>query len=986
MRIAKEEPSSSAAQEIGMIQAVKEMHRLSSLDLTKLLRDSENFTIHFLTEKGLSLKIDMEKLLRSLPLHLITVLISSDRDEATFRYLLCGIRLLHSFCDLASRNSKVDQIFLDDVKVLEQLIDLVFYMLIVLSDYRQEDCAFSHMNIVRSTLVACNFYLLTGFTSTQWQDIVHILLAHPKVEIFIDAAIGSVRMVVRCLEITLVAYDKDFSMEPNLTVERVVYYLCQQCEASLQYLQSLCQQKLFKERLLKNKKLCENGSILFLAQSILKLHIQVSFPIRIKAAISRLKAKILSILLSLCEAESISYLDEVARSSQSLDLAKSVALEVFDLLKTAFARDPRHLNTDRSHPMGFVQLNAMRLADIFSDDSNFRSYMILCFTKVLTAVISLSHGDFLSFWCSSSLPETEEDASLEYDIFAAVGWVLDNTSFDIRNTTNLEFNLIPNSMPKASYAHHRTSLFVKFFANLHCFVPSICVEQERNLFILKVMECLQMDLSSFLPGCSFAPDDAPKAATASKNLCSLLSHAESLIPNFLNAEDIQILRRLILEWYRWQMLKPTGIIPDHRMQCPSDRLTKINRHSLLGVVFVSCFVTQPKPIITKIMNQKGRKKTLEQAHMEREEKEEQSNENQSENQDHNLQDRVFCGELQSLCTTGFVEKCAQEAQSAGKCPSPLTRKEPTSFIKKDGNLKEGMSENSAFPDTNQGNDLNRKNQVEDKGVSSKTVSGGARDMDKDAQNIETSGSDTSSAKGKNIMDHTDNGELSKSNEPLKKARVEENPDDEKVETVQRRKRKRNIMNDKQVSLIETALLDEPDMHRNSASLQSWADKLSSHGSEVTPSQLKNWLNNRKARLARTAKDPGDASHAKKDLLCLTRIASADTPEPSLSGSVNVGSQESGIRKLTGKSVMLIGGQGEDVGNGKVFQVRGNWYGKSLDETGTCVVEVTELKVDKALRLPYPSEATGTSFAEAESKLGVMRVLWDSQRLQALQPK
>ncbi|OIW15750.1 hypothetical protein TanjilG_04285 [Lupinus angustifolius] len=916
MRIAKEEPSSSAAQasEIGMIQAVKEMHRLSSLDLTKLLRDSENFTIHYLTEKGLLLKIDMEKLVRSLPLHLIAVLISSDRDEATFRYLLCGIRLLHSFCDLASRNSKVDQIYVDDVKVLEQLIDLVFYMLIILSGYRQEDCAFSHMNLVRSTLVACNFYLLTGFTSTQWQDIVHILLAHPKVEIFIDAAIGSVRMVVRM----------------NVSY---IYELHEAC---------VC---------IDIQKLCENGSILFLAQSILKLHIQASFPIRIKAAISRLKAKILSILLSLCEAESISYLDEVARSSQSLDLAKSVALEVFDLLKTAFARDPRHLNTDRSHPMGFVQLNAMRLADIFSDDSNFRSYMILCFTKVLTAVISLSHGDFLSFWCSSSLPETEEDATLEYDIFAAVGWVLDNTSLDIRTTTNLEFNLIPNSMPKASYAHHRTSLFVKFFANLHCFVPSICVEQERNLFILKVMECLQMDLSSLLPGCSFAPDDAPKAATASKNLCSLLSHAESLIPNFLNAEDIQILRlfslslffrRLILEWYRGQLLKP--------------------------------------PIITKIMNQKGRRKNLKQAHMDKEEKEEQSNVNQSENQDHNLQDR-----WQNM-VVGVANRGEGEAQSAGKCSSPLTRKEPTSLIKKDGNLKEGMSENSAFPDTNQGNDLNRKNQVEDKGVSSKTVSGGARDMDKDAQNIETSGSDTSSAKGKNVMDHTDNGELSKSNELLKKARVEENPDDEKVETVQRRKRKRNIMNDKQVSLIETALLDEPDMHRNSASLQSWADKLSSHGSEVTPSQLKNWLNNRKARLARTAKDPGDASHAKKDLLCLTRIASADTPEPSLSGSVNVGSQESGIRKSAGKSVMLIGGQGEDVGNGKVFQVRGNWYGKSLDETGTCVVEATELKVDKAFRLPYPSEATGTSFAEAESKLGVMRVLWDLQRLHALQPK
>lgn len=37
-------------------------------------------------------------------------------------------------------------------------------------------------------------------------------------------------------------------------------------------------------------------------------------------------------LLSLCEAESISYLDEVASSVRSLDLAKSVALEVSFLL------------------------------------------------------------------------------------------------------------------------------------------------------------------------------------------------------------------------------------------------------------------------------------------------------------------------------------------------------------------------------------------------------------------------------------------------------------------------------------------------------------------------------------------------------------------------------------------------------------------------------------------------------------------------------
>lgn len=148
-----------------------------------------------------------------------------------------------------------------------------------------------------------------------------------------------------------------------------------------------------------------------------------------------------------------------------------------------------------------------------------------------------------------------------------------------------------------------------------------------------------------------------------------------------------------------------------------------------------------------------------------------------------------------------------------------------------------MSENSAFPemdqhntraeDTNQGKGLNRQNQVDDKGIPGKSASG-TRDMDKDAQNVETSGSDTSSAKIKNVVDHMDNGELSKSNERVKRTAVQENPEDEKIELSQRRKRKRTIMNDKQVMLIERALKDEPDMQRNAASLQSWADKLSLH--------------------------------------------------------------------------------------------------------------------------------------------------------------
>ncbi|KAG6397402.1 hypothetical protein SASPL_143573 [Salvia splendens] len=56
------------------------------------------------------------------------------------------------------------------------------------------------------------------------------------------------------------------------------------------------------------------------------------------AAISRLKSKALSILLHLCEAESVSYLDEVASNTTTRDVAKSVGLEVLQLLKNVWYR------------------------------------------------------------------------------------------------------------------------------------------------------------------------------------------------------------------------------------------------------------------------------------------------------------------------------------------------------------------------------------------------------------------------------------------------------------------------------------------------------------------------------------------------------------------------------------------------------------------------------------------------------------------------
>ncbi|XVE80567.1 hypothetical protein DITRI_Ditri14bG0150200 [Diplodiscus trichospermus] len=832
-------------------------------------------------------QIDVEKLAGCLPLHLVAVLLSSDRDEALLRYLLCGIRLLHSLCELAPRHTKLEQILLDDVKVSEQLIDLVFYLLIVLNDYGQDIHDSSPLPLLHSALVACSLYLLTGCISSQWQDLALVIVAHPKVDMFMDVACRAVHIVVRFLQNKLSAQHTDICARTSPTAESVISYLCQQCEASLQFLQLLCQQKPFRERLLRNKELCGSGGILFLAQSILKLHaphfVESS---TIMAALSRLKAKVLSILLHLCEAESISYLDEVASSPGSLDLAKAVALEVLELLKTGLSKDPKHLSasSDKTFPMGLLQLNAMRLADIFSDDSNFRTYITLYF---------------------------------------AAGWALDSvSSSDLSNTTNLEFNLMPNNnMSQASYVHQRTSLFVKVIANLHCFVPNICEEQERNLFLHKFLGCLEMDPSKLLLGFAFV-SGPQKAATIHRNLRSLLSHAESLIPTFLNEDDLQLLR-------------------------------------------------------------------------------------------------VFFDQLQSLIKPSELEENqVQEDRSLGGCSSPSLRRDPPNLNNRNGNLKEEMSENSAFQEEqfyvrsnhmDQADDITRQDMMDDKDKS--VTPSGLKEIDRDVQNVETSGSDTSSTKGKNATD--------KLAERLRESTHAGVQEDEKVKTVQteekqRRKRKRTIMNDEQVAIIERALLDEPEMQRNTAAIQSWADKLCHHGSEVTCSQLRNWLNNRKARLARASKDarpppePDNAYAGKqggpqqchslkapdspgqetspsntRGTRSMSRINTSENPQaPEL---IDVGTTEY-VQCKPGQFVVLVDRRGEEIGKGKVHQVQGKWCGKSLEESGTCVVDVVDLKADRCVKLPYTSEATGTTFEEAEQKIGVMRVMWDSNKIFLLRPQ
>ncbi|KAK4357315.1 hypothetical protein RND71_022925 [Anisodus tanguticus] len=900
MRLLKEEGTSCSTDPtrpndpaLDLISAVKGLHGLSSQELSRLIREAENNILQHIPENGLNIRvrtlnvhvtlIDVEKLARYLALHLIAVILASEANAGLLKYLLSGFQLLHSLSDLESRHPKIEQILLDDMKVSQQLLDLVFYSLVILCTYSKVS---NDMVLLHSTLVASSLYLLTVCISSQWLDLAQVLL--------------------------------DYNMEYGLKAEETLNHLCQQCEASLQFLQSLCQQKSFRERLVKNKELSSKGGVLLLAQSVMRLDVSplATTSSSIVAAVSRLKSKVLSILLNLCEAESLSYLDEVASTPASLNLAKSIALEVLNLLKKMFGTDFQQsvAPSDKVYPKGQLQLNAMRVADIFSDDSNFRSLITAHFTDVLTEIFSVMHGEFLSTWCSSDLPIREEDATLEYDPFAAAGWV---PFSDQLNAISTESTFVPSNVPLLSYPHQRTSLLVKVLANLHCFVPDICKE-EKDLFLNKFVQCLRTKVSETPEGFkSFF--DTQKAATVSRNLGSLLSHAESLIPTFLNEDDVQLLRQ------------PLTPLTWGGACIASDTTNRVEAQNLGG-----CLPAQLRELVLDLNNR-------------------------SANSREDILDNPSLQRLNQLNS-----RINGEGQSG------------------EGGIKGEMTQQEKF------------------------IATSTEMKDIETQNMETSGSDSSSTRSRHPADQVGKAEQINCNGPGE-VREEEMVEAAQHEEKKQRKRKRTIMNEEQISLIEKALMNEPDMQRNKSLLEYWAEELSAHGSEVTKSQLKNWLNNRKARLARAAKDgrmlsEGDNLDKQGGLLVLPPCDSPGSPiedvgilsaarenalrvtgpAPSTCFTENriavpVASTES-AKCMAGQYVVLINEKAEEIGRGKVCQVSGKWYQRDLEELGTCVVDVIELKVERSAKLPYPSELTGTSFDQAERKFGFMRVLWQSSKL------
>ncbi|KAK1385235.1 Nodulin homeobox [Heracleum sosnowskyi] len=853
---------------IDLISAVKSLH--SCQDLSKLIGDSENSISELKFENGSSIQIDFDSLAK-VPIHLLARILQSKLDEDLLKYVLIGIRLLHNLYDAAPRHHKLEQIMSDDIPLLSQLIELIFYVLIVLNYYTKEHQHLTPVTHLHSTIAASTLLLFEKAISPHPVELANVLVNHPKVHLFMDAAFSVVRTDIEVLRVEMQSHSTD-SLSP--TAEESIKHLCVQCEASLKFLHSLYQQNSFRDCLLKHKELCREAGFLWLVRSVLDLDVTVFRNAQfVVGAVCRMKSKVLAMLLYLCEIESVSYLDEVARTPESLSLAKSVVLEVLELLKKLFSGYSKELRScmGKDTPKGLLQLNALRLADIFSDDSNFRSYVIAHITKVLTTLFSLPHVEFLSTWCASDLQVWEEDATLDYDPFLASGWVLNLLSMsNPLILTSSEYAVISSNMPRASYAHQRTSLLVKVIANLHCFNPDIC-NDEKDLFLNKFFKCLQREVPD-LSNESSSDLAAEKIASISRNLRSLLSHAESLIPSYLNEEDVQLFRE---------------------------------------------FMSQLEPLMSML----------------------------------------------ELKVSDI-----QEAHSINGCSPPLSRKVSPNQYNRTSDLQDEVQkalvllksdQSNVGMDIDQVDDELREYKKKGKDNSGKVEACGLKEMEGNAQNVESSGSDSSSTREKNSLDQS-NGVQDQKTADIKFAEK------------QQRKRKRNIMNDKQTSIIERALLDIPDMHRNAAALQSMADQLCNLGSEVTSSQLKNWLNNRKAKLARVANSCGltegynahNDNHGGSEIKVLNDSSKNPGEDLSVPSAPQAGQEESGIiiprtgcnenprnivselvdsTPVEGQYVMVVDQKGTVIGRGKVYQVHGIWYGKNLKELGTCVVDIVELK-------------------------------------------
>ncbi|CAK9225190.1 unnamed protein product [Sphagnum troendelagicum] len=934
--------------------AVEELHGLSAHDINKLLQDADSFVLNLTSAKGVSLQVDVEQLANCLPLHVIACVASSGA-EPRLRYWLRAVRLLHSLSTVASRYPKLEQVFFQEVKIRMQILDLITYMLVVLANMEQEGRGGSFMAVLHAALVACSLYLLISFISHDWADVAPVLLAHPKVNVFMDAAFDAVKRDIILLQVKLRSLQNKIGAKKTtvLAAERVGLVTAQQCEASLQVLQFLCIPQAFRDKVLAHKELCREGGILRLVLAVLRLQLPPAFLLSrpLQATVSRSRAKVLIMMLKFCESVQFSFLDEVAADARSMQLAEQVAAEVLALVRGALLDDPRPIDDEdeeRRNPMGLLHVTAMRLADIFSDDSNFRNLVMDQIAPDLATVLAVLPTKFQERWCGGpiarELASGEMDAILVYNPFEAAGEAMAasakaaivGTSGQEEASSVPEFNVVP---PVASASQIRAALLVKLFANLFCYNPEVCAAEEKDRFLRTFLNCLHK--GPLQPNHALFFHSVERTAVRiCENLRTLHDYVLTITSEIINDDDLAL-----------------------QLNC-----------SLLG-----SWAQQnvPRAEVAAI----GGLGTTE----------------------------IAGGVMKAEAGTGAVVDAKLQLELRTR-PEVEREMEVVSDGHGDRDLQEDPNQEVFAQQVDAGKwEMRNTELTEERGSESVNATTEREEGGKGEQEswgMTVSGTPTPT--------------------PRRGSRERERHSSEHES--QPKKRKRNIMNDAQVRIMENALLSEPEMQRSPRSIQHWTDHLNRMGPEVLYQQLKNWLNNRKSRIAREERDKqraaeGEFLNARSDNKSRhTRSAPTDSPvgsspfeapggakgdhgdlqefaamkralqghsSPALLQTGNKVFERQGTTQgepenhasmfgkwKLGDNVRLCDMDGKEMAVGTVHQVEGHWQGSNLEEHNSCLVQVSDLKVDKTTKLPFPFTLAGTSFEEAETLMGKPRVPWD----------
>ncbi|XP_024397275.1 nodulin homeobox isoform X3 [Physcomitrium patens] len=943
----REEMAPRSSNVIDEYVAVEELHALSPKDMSSLLQEEESLVLKLSSAKGVILTVDIEKLASCLPLHLMACVASSG-IEPRLRYWLRSVRLLHTLSSLAHGYPKLAQVLLQDVKIRMQILDLVTYMLVVLANMEQEGRGGGFIAVLHAASVACSLYLLMAFISHDWLDIAHVLLAHPKVDVFMDAAFDVVKRDIVLLQVKLRSLNTKLSAKKTTfeSAERVAQVTALHCEASLQVLQHLCVTPNFRDQVLSHKELCKNGGILKLVLAVLRLQLPPVFSNSksLRATFSRSKAKALVMMLKFCESEQCSFLDEVAAEPHAMQLAEHVAYEVLLLVKGALLEDPRLIEDEeeeKKNPMGLMHITSLRLADIFSDDSNFRNLVMDQIAPDLASVLAVHPTKFQERWCGGpvarELAVGEQDASLIFDPFEAAG----------------------EAMAAAAKV----------------------VADEKDRFMHTFLRCLRegpLDLSHPLFFLTFERT----AVRICENLHTLYDYVLTLTSDTVVDDDL-VLVSDFAEALHLQICPSSGSVAD-------------------------------APLLSFVRD--GHEQKLLQWKNEREQSERWKRLDQSR-QSGNDEVGATEGALQASNESEKIEvdalsKVEEVPHTSGEATGHNIETTPTATavmktedVKEDSVQRDGTAQSDVIAFQRVSTKL-ETHKIEIKSATMvvkeevESRSANVTEREDIGRGEQESGGVTFGGMG------TPATRNSRDREPYSSEHGDES---------QPKKRKRNIMSDKQVSVMEAALQFEPEMQRSPKLIQQWTNHLNSIGPEVAYHQLKNWLNNRKARIARQEREKqrqeeGDALMTRPEKSLPARsVASDDMDSPAetsprlkyddidqgeviplkLSLQVsrtpsNAGSEgephnssNSLVRKWKGGDyVSLRSKSGKDMAVGIVLQVEGSWQGHSLEEESLCLVQVSDLKVDRTSKLPFPSSTTGSSFEEAETVLGKTLVTWD----------